>query len=54
MRHRAAGRGQQIPSRWSAIEAGHFVWEGRAGEYTSLIADWVADGYARHAGRSRP
>jgi len=38
------------------VDAGHFVWEERADEYASLIADWVAGGYreAAHVGRPRP
>jgi pimeloyl-ACP methyl ester carboxylesterase len=35
------------------VGAGHFVWEERADEYASLIADWVAGGY-RAAARGRP
>ncbi|MGO9898652.1 MAG: alpha/beta fold hydrolase [Solirubrobacteraceae bacterium] len=27
------------------IEAGHFMWEEAAGEYGSIIADWVTGGY---------
>jgi hypothetical protein len=27
------------------VNAGHFVWEEGPGEYTSLIADMVTDGY---------
>jgi hypothetical protein len=30
---------------------GHCVWEERAAEYASLIADWVADGYREAAAR---
>ena len=33
------------------VDAGHFVWEERAAEYGSLIADWVAGG-DREARRS--
>jgi pimeloyl-ACP methyl ester carboxylesterase len=37
------------------VEAGHFVWEERADEYASLIADWIAGGYRAAApGRPRP
>jgi hypothetical protein len=35
------------------VEAGHFVWEERADEHASLIADWVAGGY-RAAVARRP
>ncbi|MGD0923882.1 MAG: alpha/beta hydrolase [Streptosporangiaceae bacterium] len=43
-------------SKLVVVEAGHFVWEERADEYASLIADWVAGGYraAAHAGRPEP
>ena len=36
------------------VEAGHFVWEERADEYASLIADWIAGGYRAAAAPGRP
>jgi pimeloyl-ACP methyl ester carboxylesterase len=32
-------------SKLVVVDAGHFVWEERPGEYASLIADWVTGGY---------
>jgi pimeloyl-ACP methyl ester carboxylesterase len=34
------------------IDAGHFVWEEAAGEYGSVIADWVRGGYRAAADRA--
>jgi len=37
---------ERLPnSRLVVLDAGHFAWEEAAGEYASLVADWVADGY---------
>jgi pimeloyl-ACP methyl ester carboxylesterase len=37
---------ERLPdSRLVVVDAGHFGWEERPGEYASLIADWVTDGY---------
>lgn len=38
----------------AVVEAGHFVWEERPGEYASLIEDWVASGYRAAAQAGRP
>lgn len=36
---------ERLPnSRLVIVDAGHFVWEEEAGEYGSIIADWVAGG----------
>jgi pimeloyl-ACP methyl ester carboxylesterase len=32
-------------SRLDVLDTGHFVWEEAAGEYASIIADWVTGGY---------
>jgi len=36
---------ERLPNGKLVVEAGHFVWEERAGEYAFLIADRVVDGY---------
>ena len=38
-------------SRLVVVDAGHFGWEERPGEYASLIADRVTDGYRAAAGQ---
>jgi len=36
---------ERLPnSRLTILDAGHFVWEEAAGEYASIVADWVAGG----------
>jgi pimeloyl-ACP methyl ester carboxylesterase len=40
-------------SRLVIIEAGHFVWEEAAGDYASIIADWVTGG-CRETARFAP
>ena len=32
------------------MDAGHFVWEEAAGEYGSIVSDWVMGGYRDAAG----
>jgi pimeloyl-ACP methyl ester carboxylesterase len=32
-------------SKLDILEAGHYIWEERAGEYASIISAWVTDGY---------
>lgn len=51
---RASQLAERLPNGKLVVEAGYFGWEERAGEYASLIADWVADGYRAAAGRGRP
>jgi hypothetical protein len=46
---------ERLPnSKLVVVDAGNFVWEERADEYASLIADWVADGYRAAGVRGRP
>ena len=37
-------------SRLAIVDAGHFVWEEAAGEYASIVSDWVMGGYRDAAG----
>ncbi|MGH8996396.1 MAG: alpha/beta fold hydrolase, partial [Acidimicrobiales bacterium] len=38
--------GERLPnSKVVVVDAGHFVWEEAAGEYGSIIADWIGGGY---------
>ncbi len=41
-------------NRLVTFDAGHFVWEEAPGEYASLVADWVADGYRTQRNQSNP
>jgi pimeloyl-ACP methyl ester carboxylesterase len=42
---------ERLPnSKLAILDAGHFVWEEAAGEYASMIADWVSDGYRNLSG----
>jgi pimeloyl-ACP methyl ester carboxylesterase len=36
-------------SKLDIVNAGHFVWEEAAGEYESIISDWVTAGYRNRA-----
>ncbi|MGH2849665.1 MAG: alpha/beta fold hydrolase [Solirubrobacteraceae bacterium] len=46
---------ERLPhSKLVIVDAGHFVWEERAAEYASILADWIDGGYRQpHANRSR-
>ena len=38
---------ERLPkSKLDLLDAGHFAWEDRAGEYAALVASWWAGGYA--------
>jgi pimeloyl-ACP methyl ester carboxylesterase len=46
---------ERLPnSRLVIVDAGHFVWEEAAGEYASIIADWVTGGYRTVAETPQP
>ncbi len=52
---------QRLPnSKLVIVDAGHFAWKEAAGEYASIIADWVTGGnrtaarFAEHTPRHRP
>lgn len=45
---------ERLPnSQLAIIDAGHFVWEEAAGEYASIIADWVSGGFRVHLDQHR-
>jgi pimeloyl-ACP methyl ester carboxylesterase len=47
----AESLGDRLPNGKVVVEAEHLVWEERADEYASLIADWIAGGYRAAAAR---
>ena len=43
---------ERVPNgKLVVVDAGHFVWEERAGGYAALVADWVTGGYREAAAR---